>query len=97
MKYFVKAVGNASGLSREIDFSYCEGDTPELAMESFVAQYKGCMGLYYANLYGSADDYYQDVLPLAIWRSKLAKHWEKEGQKYDVNFSYAKRDRSQGP
>ena len=79
-------------MSRSIDFSYCEGDTPELVMESFVTQYKGCMGLYYANLYKSADAYYQDEPPLAIWRSKLAKHWEKEGQAHDINFSYAKRN-----
>jgi hypothetical protein len=71
-KYFVFANSFAAPLVSDRSMGYISSENAESVMLDFVETYNHPCGLYSANLYKSADDYYQNLPPLVEWRSNYA-------------------------
>ncbi len=73
MEYFIRSYSFSAPFVSDEAFGYCNGVTPEDAMDKFRSNYTHPAGLYSAEVYSNADAYYKKEKPLQTWLSDRAK------------------------
>lgn len=71
-EFFIVANSFAAPFVSDTSTGFVKGETPELALLSFVGGYSHPCGLYSAALYTDANTYHKGEAPLARWLSNHA-------------------------